>query len=820
MAKASPALVNFNSGEWSAHMEGRVDIDRYRNACRRMRNFVGLVQGPAQKRAGTPFVASAKHGNKKTWLAPFRFSEAQAYVLEFGDQYVRYYTDRAQLLSGPSTPYETATPYLEADLTGPDGAFALWTAQVADVVYIFNRAYAPRKLVRLTPSTWSMATAELRGGPFKDVDPDNPVTVYASAATGAVTLTASGATFQAGHVGSLFYLERKLVDTVPQWVNAQSVTSGDLRQSDGKYYQAMNTATTGQTKPTHSIGTVSDGTVSWQYLHAGFGIAKITAYSSPTSVSATVVSRLPGDVVSSGNATTRWAHAKYSDVEGWPTHGAFWNERLVLARDQEIDMSVVGDYEDFATTDAGVVTAEMAIRRQLPTGDSIRWLATPDALMIGTAGGEYLIDAINSQEALGPANIQARQQGADGGRAVRPAVVGGAVLFVQAAGRKLRESAYTFERDKYTSADRTVLADHMTVSGIVDLAYQQEPHSIVWAALASGRLLGYTTNEEQEVRGWHRHPLGGAGKVRALASIPAPDGNGDDLWMVVERVINGTTVQYIEYLSRPYEAGDRQHSSFYVDSGLSLVNTVNATLTPGTGAMTKGATGVPMTAGSSVFSAGDVGRFIHFDWSTADEDGDAIHQRAVAEITAYSSGTSVDVTILSPWPDTAIIPALGWRLTVTTLAGLNHLEGKDVAVLADGGSHPGRTVQSGSIALARPASVVHVGLPYRGLLETMRLEAGAMDGTAQGKTKRINETVMRFASTGSARVGPDLEHLELVEFRGEGVPMNTPPPLFTGDKSVPWDGGYDTDTRLMVISDLPLPCTVVGMFPRVDTANR
>jgi hypothetical protein len=106
-----------------------------------------------------------------------------------------------------------------------------------------------------------------------------------------------------------------------------------------------------------------------------------------------------------------------------------------------------------------------------------------------------------------------------------------------------------------------------TKSGIVDMAYQSEPYSILWCVLADGSLVALTYDAEQDVRAWHRHPIGGNGVVEAVATMPAPDSGRDEVWIIVKRTINGTIARFVEYLEKPWEQGDAQSDVFYVDAG-------------------------------------------------------------------------------------------------------------------------------------------------------------------------------------------------------------------------------------------------------------
>jgi hypothetical protein len=111
----------------------------------------------------------------------------------------------------------------------------------------------------------------------------------------------------------------------------------------------------------------------------------------------------------------------------------------------------------------------------------------------------------------------------------------------------------------FVAPDLTILAEDITGDGISDMAYQQEPDSIIWAVRSDGLLIGLTYQRDQQVVAWHQHPVGGTDTVvESVAVIPSADGLSDELWMSVKRTINGGTVRYIEYLD----------PEIFVDSGL------------------------------------------------------------------------------------------------------------------------------------------------------------------------------------------------------------------------------------------------------------
>ena len=154
---------------------------------------------------------------------------------------------------------------------------------------------------------------------------------------------------------------------------------------------------------------------------------------------------------------------------------------------------------------------------------------------------------------------------------------------------------------------------------------------------------------------------------------------------------------------------------------------------------------------------------------------------------------------------------------VTTISGLDHLEGQTVSVLANGATHPDKTVSNGSITLDRSSTNVKVGLSYSSILQTMRLDAGSQNGTSQGKTKRIYEITIRLYESVGVEVGESLDNMERIPFRTSSDPMDQGIPPFTGDKAVEFRGNYDTDGFIFVRQTQPLPLTILSLYPELQT---
>jgi hypothetical protein len=674
MARVAVQLTNFTGGELSPRLDGRNDLAKYPTGLKTLENFVVFPHGSAARRSGTQFVAEVKDSTKKTRLISFEFSTVQTYILEFGDQYIRFYKDNGQILSGGSA-YEISSPYLESEL------FDIKFAQSADVMYICHPNHPPKKLARTGHTSWTLIDDIINNGPFMD---HNITTT---------TLTASHKS-----VGQTATVTASAVTGIN---NDQGFLSTDVGR----------------------------------FVHINDGHIKVTSVTSSTVVVGTVIKDLGTTI-----ATTDFALGSFSDTTGYPSCVTFFEQRLVFAatlnNPQTIYFSKSGDYENFDDNYHGTVADDDAIVYTIASNqvNAIRFLTATRTLIIGTAGGEFAVTggSTSSGAAITPTNIAINKQSNHGAANVDGIAVGNATIFLQRARRKLRELAYNFDVDGYVAPDLTILAEHITKSGITQMAYQEEPNSIVWCVRTDGELLGLTYQREQEVVAWHRHIFGGSfGSGNAVCEsveVLPTDDSEYQVWVIVKRTINGVTKRYVEYLHN-LDFDETDDTSFnFLDSQLE-----------------------------------------------------------------YSGS-----------------PA-------TTISGLSHLEGQTVSILADGATHPDKTVSSGEITLDRSASKVKVGLGYTSLLQTMRLDAGSQDGTSQGKTKRIFDIAIRLYESLGVEVGPDLNNMERIPFRSSADPMDSAVSVFTGDKEVEFRGNYETDGFIVVRQTQPLPLTILSLYPRLQT---
>lgn len=340
MGKAAPALSNFNAGELSPDTAGRVDNEKYPVGCSTLENFIPRVQGGVRRRPGTRYVQSVRDSSSRTWLRKFIFSQGQAYQLEFGPGYIRFYTNHGRVsiptqaawssgltysigdvasVAGtnyyaivsstnqnpaatigywanmPFGIFEVPTPYITPGaLTNSDGTCALQFEQSGDRVYITCPSYYTMQLTRKGTFTWVMEPYSPPDGPFLEQNSSSSPAMYLTTlsqglvncfATAPVFDPTDAANYSVGSPGRLVRLDVQYFNVNP-WLEKEAVTKGDLRRFNGNTYKALNNGTTGPQPPIQTTGTQWDGKagVQWLYQDSGYGIGRIVSYTSSTQV--------------------------------------------------------------------------------------------------------------------------------------------------------------------------------------------------------------------------------------------------------------------------------------------------------------------------------------------------------------------------------------------------------------------------------------------------------------------------------------------------------------------------------------------------------
>lgn len=804
----------FNRGELSPRIVGRVDLDAYYNALKYSENFIPFPQGAVTKRTGTYYVSAVKDSADETILIPFRFSTTQNYAIEVGDLYMRFYRNRGQVESSPSVPYELTTPWPSSVLR------ELKYVQSYDRLYVFHKDYQPRVITRTSDTSWTITTLTFIDGPFLPTN-TTTTTVASSATTGSVTLTASTAIFTSDYIsrqiriksGSTYGWATITGVTIPASTSITGaanngsglirITSATHGLSTGQVVSISGVTGTAEANGTWTVTVITANTFDLQ------GSTFTNAYVSGGTVSATKVltaSATIGGTLGGTAATSTWAISYFGGVMGWPSVATIYEQRLIMANTAlypaTIFASSTGAFSDSVTMSpsqtSGTVTDSDGFVYTI--GDdqvnAIQWLSSGRILMIGTTGAEHSMTGgtSSSYAPVTPSNVTIKREAKIGSRQnVRAHRVGNAILYVSGSGLKVRELNYDFGIDSYVSRDVTIFNDHITESGIIDCDFQNEPDPTLWCARDDGKLIGFSYERTQQVEGWHRHSFGGTdAQVKSVCCIPKPDNDGDDLWLIVSRTINGSTVQTVEYMYDYFNPDlYGKESAFFVDSGATYDGRLDATLTPSAAS----GSSVTFTAGSSVFTAGMVGSQIRYGLSRA-------------LITGYTSGTVVTCSISVAFPSTDVIDSGDWSVAVRTITGLSRLEAETVSVCADGYYAGDATVSSGSFTLDDFASIIHAGLPYTSELRTLPVEVRSM-GTIAGRIRRTNLILFYLTNTIGLSIGNSLNSvIEVVPFGGANENLNEGPSVYNGVLKREPPIGFDEEGIIKISHGWPTNITI------------
>jgi hypothetical protein len=263
-------------------------------------------------------------------------------------------------------------------------------------------------------------------------------------------------------------------------------------------------------------------------------------------------------------------------ANNYPTVIVFHEERLLFAATPDEPQTLWGSksasYHDMTigAGDADAFKYTIASDKV----NTILWMSSGEILVIGTSGAEYKMAANSLNEAITPTNVNIRRQTNYGSKGLRAIRLGDKVIFVQKGGKKVRNFIYKFETSSYIAEDLTILSEHITGGkgvSLIDLGYCNEPDSMFWGIRSDGVIAGLSYEPDQSIVGWFRFIIAGTNaKVKSIACIDnATYPTHDDVWLIVERTVNGSTVQYIEFIKPALQPEEDLKEAFYIDSGLS-----------------------------------------------------------------------------------------------------------------------------------------------------------------------------------------------------------------------------------------------------------
>ena len=816
-------LYAFTTGEVSKFLAAREPWDRYPTGCQYVQNLYGLPQGALTRRPGTRHIAPAKSPDfDDLRLVPFVYNANQAYVLEFGFEYIRFFTDRGVI----GAPYEVATPYSSGTVL-----FELNYVQINDVLYVVSEQYPPKKLVRHANQNWVLEDVQWFDGPWLEENTDADIELITDTATNGSTgkmwaqtsakvlipdyfspLHAPQSPGAWGSKGTYWRLgsitgglNHDEWTTLPGPIepstsedDSNDIAIGDTCKNDGRVYRADTGSIFGRgdISPIHDEGIVSDGRVDWEFLHDGWGYVEVTNYVSGSEVDIIVRQRIPGSVVGTpavDEGTRFWQQGAWSDGPGvgdfsditklgWPRVIGFYETRLWLAGSTGQPATTWAsktDQIENMSPDEGVelgVFDDNAFQRILLSKKSevVRWMITAERFFMGTSEGVWTFRASDIDQPMTPENVQARKV-LEMQLANRTALrFGHSLFFAARGGRKLFEMTYDSFSETVTTNELTLINDDIMGNGLRDLVFQERDNPQIWFMLNDGGARTMTWNKEENAIGWFRQILApsaaGPADVIAMTVIPGSsatnDNEHDQVWMAVERTIDGTNAIHIEMVDRRQE-DLLAKNMFFLDNGQSQFG--------------------PITASTPIF-------------------------------------------------------------------GLDYLEGETVAIWTDGAAYPDQVVTSGAITLTVDVDdVISIGL--RNVWQWKSLKPYVLTGNRDpglGRLKKLFECVLSLWNTGAVKIGmsdADYGHLggTTSENQKNATPVTlsnklildnltqdvrdaylladtatsgAPRPLVTGDFLITFDASFRRNAQVILEGDEPSNFSMVAIVPIRQASER
>ena len=906
---------SFNAGELSPRMAARSDFAKFQAGAAVAENMIALPQGGLARRPGTRFGAEVKDSAASTRLLRFVFSTTQAYTIEAGSLYFRFYRNQGRIAAANITG-SIANGTFTTDLTSwtdldggggvsdqaggrmrlnPGGTASTDYARREQAVTVTNNDVCTLKfrtygkagdIIKVRVGTATGGTQIVNDVTF--TTGYHLYTFTATATTIYIGFTAYGSDQnKIVEVDDVELLDNVPLELTTPYATADLFTIKYAQTADNLYlvhpsYAAYKLTRSGHTSWSLSEvrwedGPYRDQNITATTLTPAAGTGNGIVFTASTTIginnnlgfSTSDVGRairfrnastewLWGIIVSSSTTTTttpqvdilrtststaastQWRLGAFSSTQGWPANVGFFEQRSVLARTndppQSFWMSQSGEIEnqrpDSLSTGVVVVEDDDALDFTIASEEvnAINWISPGTILAVGTQGGEFVVNADGAF--VKPSDINVRRHTVRKCANVTPVRVDHAVLFAQLGSRKINEFAFRFEVDGFVAPDLTLLADHVLKTRVVEMAYQAEPDSLLWAVREDGQVATMTYRRDQDVVGWGRQVFGGAFQggiavCESIVTIPGTDGSGqtenseerDEVWVIVKRTIDGSTKRYVEFVEKPFEGVRRedytsdaaydnaqvreQRHSYYADS--LLTRDTKLTITGATAAtpvvVTSAAHGL---ANADLVRIDDVVGMTQINYTVFKVANQAAN---TFELTNRDTGANIDGSAYTAYISGGIA-----RLLSTSVTGLTHLVGQSVRVNADGADHPAQTVTAaGAITLDYAAAVVQVGLAYTSTYKSLRLSAQTPFGSGVGKTKRLGPLTLVFLDAVAPQIGPDVDTLKQANFRESADLMNMPTPAFTGDYRYDFDGDWSSDPRVVVRSSAPLPMTLLGL---------
>lgn len=839
MARVSHIQNTFHRGEISEKLWKRSDLELYYSSLKTCENFVVDGRGILEKRPGTRYITNTADDDEVV-LYPFQFSPTQSYVLAFGDGAMRAFLNYAPVLTNPGpgqTVFELAVPW---DVTE---AKRFSYVQSNDTMFIADGQRPINRILRLTANSFGRSEMELVDGPYEEPNayPDRELTMASG------TLTATGfAPFTANMVG--------------RWVrmmtpNTESENPEELGDEFLWAYFQITAFVSATEVETNHIGGDIEATPDW----------RLGLFYGP---------RQPSKIaIHQGRLVVSYRNAVYFSRAG---------DLRNFGPTRQVNIFQIGTrYTGEATLEVqpgnGIAAIIDVTFDQQGSVETIQWMRSLNfQLLVGTTSGLLTVQSSSLGEAITPDNIVMRPQDARPVAGTHPVSVSESVLFAHATGKRLQASYYRQSYDRIGAQDLSLPADTMMTDRIRQIAWQDYPHGIVWMCLEDGHLRGFTLQPEEQVQAWHRHRLGGRfiangriehPRVESVCVVPSPDGQRSDLWLSVARTVNDEIVRFIEVMQPFWEKGQDVRDGWFLDAARKYEPVTNpgqqfrplSEFRPDAPALllfpaAPGAVGAKLSLHDSVrwhrgtilelevidpsniqvtfqpaapnapANAPDGSRWFWVpqdeEWHQFADDGSFFHPtRPIYQPPIFP--------IPAPGPPPSIFPERAWSIGVTSMQGLDYIEGETVHALLDGIASLDLVVDGGEVAFDGEVTSALVGLRYESKGAVLSIEAGSQSGTAEDKQRPVYERSINVWETWGLEVGSGQmssyrktwEHYEKVVFESSVI-EGEPPLLFEGFKRISGDGYKEaTDPQVAFRHREPYPCFIRAIVARVSTSD-
>jgi hypothetical protein len=705
-----------------------------------------------------------------------------------------YWQDGSQLAT---LPLEMVTPYLEADLFSLD-----CSTQSADVLWVFHPNYPPGMIQRLSANSWTYSLTLPGQQPGESAyrgTLDVVKTGYSalgqnitliSQANPCVVVLASSSASQPFLDGSRIYINE---------------CSGLVSLNEGEFLVSGMTYGSVTVSVTDSSGTTTNVTgIGWYFTpqdpNTGASIDS-SSYQQYT-----------------GGGFAVQVVAMFAATGDYPACGALYQERLMVGGSNnnptQLNGSVEDDYPDFICDPNADDYAVQYTLVSNQVNQLLNMVGTPNALVIGTSGGIWIVAGSNSS-ALSQTDVTASQQSSGGVSALQPQVVNGSAIFVSRSARIVTFLAYNFVTNQWDNTDLTRLNRNITIgtsaamSGIAQTAFQMEPYPIYWAVRNDGQLIGLVFNTQDQVYAWFRVNMG-AGLIESLAVISGQN-QEDQIVVVVNRTINGVTQRYVEYFM-PQELFGQLSNAFFVNCGLQwqgvgpfnitgITNAVPAVVTAPGHTLVNGQTvAIANAQGMTQVNTNPLQA-----WTVANVSGNTFQLQGSDSTAwgAYAGGGTVEQV-------------------TNQVTGMSYLMGQNVTAVGDEAVIYTGIVTADTVVFGSYANQITIGLPYTSTIEPMNPVLGDQKNTSKSKRQKFPRVNLSMYESVGGMVGTDSTHLYNIDYT-QGTPNPLPPgspaTLFTGNVINDLDAEWTDEGTIHVVHSDPFPFTLRSVTPRLSVAE-